>query len=65
MAKERFQIWDSTNVMTRLFTNYTDATVKDTVTGNKAEASGKNFEEAKTRAWEKLEKIQGPPPSKK
>ena len=61
---KRFKIWESTGVLDAL-TGWRKVTVEDTVTGNKAEGTGKTKGEAERRAWERLKEKQGPPPSER
>lgn len=65
MSKERFQVTKDDSSIGILTPPYTRSVkIKDTKTGNEARENGPTYESAEQRAWDKLEKIQGPTSSK-
>lgn len=67
MSKDRFRIENTTPLIERIIQGGTDVTVTDTKTGNKGSGHSyksdpaEAFREAKGKAFDSLERKQGPP----
>ena len=64
MSEERYKIENDTGVVDNIVGLKT-VKITDKITGTSASGTAGTTEKAKEEAWKKLEKKQGPPPSKK